>query len=226
MKIISEMKQLRDYLDLYRRTKQAILFAEEIDPEFRINIQAIKELRDAHDHFMRAIARLEEDGALDNIANANHETIKYCEMQFTKAYGHTYRALFDALDGTLSHQRLILADSISRYSHEALSEVFPDYPQMRQAIIKANAEIAEYRLKKDVGEGCSKVVDEYFILANKMQDYIVSILGAAEELEQAQNRHEDVLKEKAGDRRTVYIAATISGLMSALVAVGWKLFFE
>jgi len=88
--------KLRELTELYIVTKELLLRAEEI-PDRKADIQAIKELRDAFDHLMRANATIFglKDSATDP---QDFDQNEYIFRNTDKAYGHVYRAGYDTLD--------------------------------------------------------------------------------------------------------------------------------
>ena len=92
-------EEYKDLIRFYFRIKELIAAAEREDGEQRISVSAIAELRSAFDHVMRAHNVLFGLISEDEIRQSTSLTpIDYCKKNFDKAYGHLYRAGYDAYD--------------------------------------------------------------------------------------------------------------------------------
>ena len=97
-----EIAQLEVLASLYMQAKSLILYSEEVDPDYRSNLQTIKELRDAFDHLMRIIVERFSD---DKSALGDTSGTEYFQKNIQKSIGHVYRDAFDALDGAVMYYR-------------------------------------------------------------------------------------------------------------------------
>lgn len=147
---------LKEFAQLYIQAKALILYAEEIDPDARSNLQVIKELRDSFDHLMRlVVARLADEippGADDP---------DYCSNNLQKASGHLYRAAFDALDGTVLSLRTRIVEFVQPYPVDVLRTVVPNYWEIRSRLDDLTSRIAEHRARKDIGAEIGVTLDRY-----------------------------------------------------------------
>lgn len=179
---------LKELALLYVQAKALILYAEEIDPDSRSNLQVIKELRDAFDHLMRLIiARVADEvppGASDP---------SYCSKNLQKATGHLYRAAFDALDGTVLSLRTRIVEFVEPYSAEVLRTVVPNYWDIRSRLDDLTGRVAEHRGRKDVGSEIGVTLDRYvedIEIVKALYRELLTYSSALDECAQKQKRTE------------------------------------
>lgn len=173
MGVYSEFtEELRQLGEIYAKTKPLILWSEQIDPNSRSNIQVYKELRDAFDHWMRVVARV--NGPRDNA----QEDLKYCKMNLDKCKGHVYRAMFDALDGAALSLQDRIKKNLGTYTSEIITPVMPDYWVMRHEIGKLQEQLSDLRNKKDIGEDFNfgPLADEYLFRLDSLKTWDQKLL--------------------------------------------------
>jgi hypothetical protein len=81
-----EIAQLEGLASLYMQAKSLILYSEEVDPDYRSNLQTIKELRDAFDHLMRFIVeRFSDDkSSLGDVSGTEYFQKKHPEVYWPR----------------------------------------------------------------------------------------------------------------------------------------------
>ena len=97
----------------------------------------------------------------------------YVEESLQKAFGHEYRAFFDAADWLGVALREKALEQMTRYSPDCISRYFREwYDTVRPTLERANIEIAKIRTDKDVARG-SDVIPE----VEKYNEWIVELAG-------------------------------------------------
>ena len=95
--LLAEYKNLIDFY--FNRVKAIVATAEREDTERRMVITSVIEIRSAFDHLMRVEAFFKGIKSEEEIVKESQLSIhKYCEKNLSKAYGHLYRAAYDAYD--------------------------------------------------------------------------------------------------------------------------------
>jgi len=151
-----ENDQLLYLVRLYSRAKACIIYSEEIDPDSKVNLQIMKELRDAFDHLMRILVdKIDNSGAL---LKKNHN---YYLQNLSKSIGHVYRSAFDALDGAVISVKVDIVNMLKPYSIDAITEVIKNYWSLKAELIEIANRVTEHRERKDVGIEDSKIFDNY-----------------------------------------------------------------
>ena len=207
-----ERERLVELAELYIQAKALIIYAEEVDPESRSNIQIVKELRDAFDHVMRVVVARSSSGS----PHANEEG--YGEKNLHKAIGHVYRATFDALDGTVVSLKEKLVELLDPYPLEVIKTVIPDYWEQRGKIERLSERIADHRASKDVGDNVGEVLDAYMDDVEALKGFHKKVLASMCALDECKAR-------QGRERRFSILENILIGLVIALIAgiVGWLL---
>ncbi len=193
---------------LYSEAKSLILYAEEVDPDARSNLQIIKELRDAFDHLMRAISV-----RFDASRSPGDDDQAYCSNNLSKAEGHVYRAAFDALDGALLSLRVKIAEVASQYPLEALSQVVPDYWRLKRDLERLSTQVAEHRAGKDVGRQISATLDRYVEDVTQVKCFYDELLGCAPLLDEYVAKAK---REQLGNDHRLFWVSVIAATIGAL----------
>ena len=202
-----ESAHLREMVTLFEPTKAVILFAEEVAVDNITLPQIMKELRDTLDHIMRVVAsKVGAKGQVDS---------EYGEKNLDKAFGHLYRAAYDALDwlSIVLRQRIII--QLRGYSPAAIEASLSDYyPTMKPRLVSyIPQKIAEIRGKKDIAAPSVEAVQEYAGLVKDLKEYWEKIVAAEPSL------IEYAKKEGSGKRRERIIAALVAVACAALGVV-------
>ena len=202
-----ESAKLGDMVKLFEATKAVILFAEEVADDHMALPQITKELRDTLDHMMRVIAyKVGVRGQVDS---------QYGETNLDKAFGHLYRAAYDALDWLSIVLRHRITMQLSKYSCSAIEAALPDYytlikPRLDSAI---PGRIADIRGRKDVGAPNIQSIEEYADLVKDLKNWWEKVVGAEASLMDYAKR------ERGGRRRDHLVRALIGAGGAALAAI-------
>lgn len=147
--------RIAEIVVLYGKVKRLIIKSEKIEEQQRLSITAINELRSALDHLMRVFAA--KNGISDNVAIDSESTSdnlpapEYCEINMNKAFGHIYRAGYDAYD-IISLEYIKKINSLRKtVSHGSLVKGFNDYANEVRLPFKEAIDICnEAKATKDV----------------------------------------------------------------------------
>lgn len=193
----ADLEQLKKLGDLYTQAKLLILYSEEIDPSARSNIQVIKELRDALDHLMRVIV-----ARLCDVVPAGASESTYCKKNLDKATGHVYRAVFDALDGTVLSLREKIVAVLNNYPQAVIKEVIPDYWELRTKLDALTQRIATHRAAKDVAGNVGETLNLYVTDTEQIKVFYTRIIGSGSALDDCHAAHR--LESKKEHRQHIY----------------------
>lgn len=207
-----ESAKLREMVELYDPTKAVILFAEEIEERNITLPQIMKELRDALDHIMRVVA--------DKVVPEKRADSGYGEKNLDKAFGHLYRAAYDALDWVSIILRARINTQLSKYSTSAIEASLPDYypvikPRMESSIPQ---QIAQIRTNKDIGAPDPQSIQEYASLVKELKDYWHKVVAAESGLI-------DYSKKESGGKRRERIIMGLIGAACVGLGVGLTILF-
>ncbi len=161
--------------ELYPKVKELILYGEENDPENRTHLQTINELRNAMDHLMRVFAY--------KFGFKPDESQDYATKHIDKAFGHVYRAGYDALDWVSITLRERIVNELNGISHEAIAKIFPEYyREIKPELERASEEISKLRSGKDVAghdahSNSFNNFEQYVAIIGKLRDYLDKVLN-------------------------------------------------
>lgn len=148
-------------------TKELYIKSEEYNDELKSFIQPIKELKDAYEHIVRAQSNL----------YSNEVSEKYILENLSKAVGHEYRAFFDTADfmGIILRNKIL--ERLHDFKYGQILSVYPEYETVRVRIMEMTDEIAELRIRKDVGSSdiMYKLIITYKDVIYELLDYYVKI---------------------------------------------------
>ncbi|RJP32406.1 MAG: hypothetical protein C4527_06110 [Candidatus Omnitrophota bacterium] len=174
-----------EIIRLHQNLKYIVLKAEELTKEKETYIQPILEQRDALDHFIRSKAA--ELGLLEKTKDSY-----YIEQQFEKMKGHLYRAFFDAADWASTSIRDEVDFVLSRYTHECIVAVIPEYyEEIIPSIDNISNKIALIRNGKDIAQEKNEIVEEvnrYFDLVDGLFTHLSKIKSKIRGLEDYRKR--------------------------------------
>ena len=199
-----DLDQLRDLANLYLEAKSLILYAEEVDPSSRANLQIVKELRDAFDHMMRVVvARLGDEPPATVVDDP-----EYGRKNIQKAVGHVYRAAFDALDGTVISLRKKIHDTLTPYPPSIIKDVIPDYWTLKGTLEKLSEQVANHRERKDVGANIGAILDQYVTDVEMVKElyHTINKFGPALDDRYQAYKKEEKSKTKKDLKRSIIIA--------------------
>jgi len=194
-----EIDKLEKIRDLYAKTKGWMLYAEEIDPEFKSFVQPVNELRHAFDHLMRLFAvKLE-------IREEPEEG--YVKTHLEKTLAHVFRGAFDTLDKLSITIRKKIINEVSPFSSDTINMAIPEYySKIKPDIEEINKRIAEIRANKDVASIAYDEIEEYSNLIERLKEYYTLILEKKSKL--IEYEKESMRKE---NKVFVLIAGAIGG---------------
>lgn len=221
----NEITQLKSLATLYLQAKPLILYSEEADPNFRSNLQIVKELRDAFDHVMRVVVVHFGDALLDNGQELCVDSVKpsigYGEKNIQKAIGHVYRAAFDALDGVVLSLREKIIAELNNIPHDAIGSVLPEYWEIRIKLEELNEKIGQHRARKDIGVNIGKTYDRYVEDVEVLKGFDKKLLHAMPALVEYKQRiakhEEEIKKDKAKDEKKNTIKMVAIAVLGALI---------
>lgn len=209
-----EITQLKSLASLYLQAKPLILYSEEADPNFRSNLQIVKELRDAFDHVMRVVVAHFGDTLLDNgqesSADQVEPSVEYCEKNIQKAIGHVYRSAFDALDGVVLSLREKIKEDLNNIPHDAIRSVLPEYWTIRIKLEELNEKIGQHRARKDIGVNIGSTYDRYVEDVEVLKDFEKKLLHAMPALV-------DYKKQKEKNSKKSIIKTVLIGILCAVI---------
>ena len=200
-------EQLRELTELYQVVKEIIIYCEEVDGNM-IGMPILNELRNSFDHLMRV--------------NALHFGLKSTEEEdyktdnMKKAYGHLYRAGYDALDWVCLTLRGRIVGEVQDFSLETINAVFPEYyKDIRPELVDIETKIGKIRQEKDVGEkNLSNFASYVNIMKTLKGHYKLALKKKPGMIEYEQKKE----KEKKKDRRREITTEIIIGIILALIA--------
>ena len=163
LNIISDSESILKTLDqlgiLHRLTKHYLLIAEELSEDGFTFLQPLKEHRDAYEHLVRVFALSTKEDI-----KANFDSHTYIESNINKAFGHEYRAFFDAADWLTFACRRFVRKKLSLLTiKKAYIKAYQEegYETAKNFINSVPFEIAKYREKKDVGDNINLLNEVY-----------------------------------------------------------------
>jgi len=170
-----DLERLRTIAELYALAKDMVLHGEQIDPEQRTQVQALSEFRHAFDHLMRVFAF---KFGIKTVAD--EDKAEYVGTNIDKAFGHVYRAAYDALDWISIVVMERVQVELAGLSAETIDRVLPTYyPQIRPRINQIiTEEIPKMRAGKDVGSPSVENLQNYAALATELKGYVDQLVDA------------------------------------------------
>ncbi|MDA3779696.1 MAG: hypothetical protein PF487_05650 [Bacteroidales bacterium] len=185
----------------YKYVKKAIILAENLDPEKKILIAPLNQLRSALDHAFKATV-------IDNEEQIGHELNEFRE--------HVRRAGYDAFELLSSIIGLTIVDKVKRYSNKTITNVFPDYySSIRPLLIQMQSDMAEIRSdKNNYNQPFLNYITKLNLLIDSLKR-IDSMLPGLEEFEQKEKR--ESLKKIAVQFFSAVMIAIISAYCGFLI---------
>ena len=174
-----ELTSLKALIHEYYQLKRAILFVESLDPKTKVNIQLLKEQRDALDHVMSLFRNKIDPNPADKD--------NYFKINIEKALGHFYRAGFDTYDCEVLIAKDELENFLQNFPPDVCHTVIPEYTQKKSALRKLVTKMADLRGQKDAGIDLSPIFNEYIEKLRTFKDISDEIYGCEEELNNYKN---------------------------------------
>jgi len=209
-----ELNKLRDVTKIYYLVKELLLYSEHLDNQ-ELFIPPVNEIKDSFDHLMRVFSVK---------FGFNEETQEYINVNLSKTYSHTYRALYDLLDYTAILQRKIIYDKVKDISSETLNAI---YPRFHQEIIpdieNLSREIPKIKENKDIWNPNTDDIENYMALINKLKLHINGIDSIMPSLLRYENekkaKEEEKEKKDAETRKHDHRFNIFTGLVIAFFTV-------
>ena len=212
-----EIAQLESLASLYMQAKFLILYSEEVDPDYRSNLQPIKELRDAFDHLMRIIIERFSD---DTSSFGDVSGTEYFQKNIQKSIGHVCRSAFDALDGAVMSLREKIISGLDEFPLEAVKDVLPEYWDIRVKLEELNETIGDHRARKDIGGNIGETLDRFVKDVDILKSFYKKLLSAGPALEDYKERkNREEKKAKKSQQQISVTNAIIGGIICAIVGV-------
>jgi hypothetical protein len=164
--------------------KELVIFGEEIDPGNRTLIQPINELRNCLDHLNRIF--LYKMGL-----RHESEDEDYVKENLGKAYGHVYRAVYDALDWVSLTLKGRIVEEMNDFSLDTIQAVMPEYfkdikPRMERILYQ---DIAALRMEKDVAISNEENLIKYGQLTIEMKELFGNVITRKSSLVEYELKH-------------------------------------
>ena len=198
----SEGKCFEDIIKIYLKSKDLMLYAEEIGDESFL--PATEEFRHAFDHLMRVFAfKLGfKSGGED-----------YVIKNFNSGYSHLYRAAYNLLDFLSIIFRDKVYGELKGFSGKTLVEIFPKYYHEIKPFIEIDLpeEVSKLRSEKDIGKNSQNDLDKYTEIVERFKSYYEEILRNKPSLIEYENK-----KRKAMMLRIMILI--IVAVIGALIA--------
>jgi hypothetical protein len=219
---------LKQILEVHFRTKAIFIFAEELGVgDFKTFIQPIRELRDAHEHIMRATASRLEFGKHPKEASYQNDSLR-------SALNHEIRAFYDCADWMSVLLRKSIRTTLHIYSPECIRAALPQYFSTQKPHIELICgEIAKKRTEKDGGSAsltCEEV-DLYDGLLDELKNIYQEIIHASSSLEEyhfrersrKEKQDQREISNKVTERNWSLVIKVLAGLIVALIITisGW-----
>jgi hypothetical protein len=193
----------------YRVAKELIIYGEQIDTKNRTLAQTLSERTNALDHIMRVI--LEKIGMRDDVVG---DPIAYNRINLDKAYGHIYRAAYDALDWVALTIQERLAKDMGAISLETISVIMPDYfTKIKPGLYKIlYDDITRLRDEKDVATDNE----------TNLEQYTATVFELKKLFDQVNQRLPDLIKYEFKSKRNKWIDRLWqAGIVILSGVVGW-----
>lgn len=163
----------------HKKVKEVVLASERLDPEQRISIPAVIEIRSAFDHVARVHAVMYDCDVNNSLTESGLSSYEYCSKNLDKAHGHLYRAAYDAYDVIAISLQQEIEKLINSISRETLFAVIPDAViKIYNPYIEASKLVTQEKIYKDVTSRAEeeKQFIQYEEAANQLFDVKETIL--------------------------------------------------
>ncbi len=208
-------KTWQEICEIYTCTKRITLLAEEYDKEFNSFIQPINEIKNVLDHLVRS--KSVELGSV-KLKNATRQSKNiYIHNNLEKALAHAYRAFVDTSDYFAITFREKIINTLSPFNDEVISIAFPEYYSIhRTRIDEISEKVAEFRMKKDIGDSDNimNLVREYCAISEELFEIFKKI----------QKKIAPLMKVKKGLTKKNILSHIIQGIIAFIIAFVFYLF--
>jgi myo-inositol-1-phosphate synthase len=197
---------LKKISELYKLSKEAIIFLEKYNPQKNTYIGPHNEVRNAFDHVMKMV-------------NAND--VKAVEEQYNGVRSHLLRAGCDAYELICTHCIMNISNILKSYDSSDISKGFPDYYQkgIRANIMEILEKLTNYKMREE---------PEISTVAQQFSDYYKSATELLNYSNDAEKHipamsacKEDRLKilQNKNNAKPAYLLAIIIGLSIIMVTL-------
>lgn len=197
---------------IYEISKKYIIEAEETRKDFKTFLQPVNEIKNAHEHMIRA--KTSEIGMREYKEDYIRENLR-C------ALGHEYRAFFDIADFYSITLRERIDEYLDPFSTEAIKTCIPEYyTQYRTKIYQITEAITEFRNSKDIGDSVELLprVEEYDKLLEELSEiYKAVYLGYNSLVEYQDKRKKEEKKKKNRDALLTVVITVASTLVVGIL---------
>jgi hypothetical protein len=200
-----------EIIELYFRVKKLIIEAENVDPEKRIPLNSVNEMRNALDHLMRVWGK--KQGLIENVD---------VDLNLQQAMEHIYRAGYDACD-LIAISLFEAIDGLLRdYSSRAILQVIPDfYQRIYPKLEKLRREIEEAKVIKGTLE--ESFSPQYF---QRYESIVKEVKELKAELEEKVTAIERVESELENSNKFQWKVSIVSALLGAMLGSLLTLLFN
>ncbi len=186
-------------------TKKLIIVSEESAVDLRGFMQPTNEIKSAFDHIMRV------RGYELGMAEAQEEE-NYDIVNLEKAFGHIFRAFFDAADYISIELRQKILTCLEPYSREVISCAIPEYySEFRPKVEEINEEIAKYREKKDIG----KIKESAILIDN----YSTKAIELSNIYKKINKRMSSIIDVNRKERKAIFKKYIINFIIGIIVGI-------
>lgn len=206
-----EKKRLEKLVEIYSKTKIAIIKAEESKIDLMKFITPVEQLRDAFDHLMRVFIVKNE---------IKNENANYCLDNLDAAIAHVYRACYDTLDFSVHSLKEKIQTEFKEFDSEAIKLVMPEYySDIRPKLENFCKEIEEIRNNKDIGKirhSEDENIEKYLQLFNVLKEDYEKMLEKESTIIEQQTKIENKRKK---EERKDWIRAFVVGIIILILGI-------
>lgn len=204
---------IRQIAAYYRVAKEVIIYGEQIDPNGNTLPQTLTERANILDHLMRVI--IEKTGMRETPVA---DSIQYSSDNLDKAFGHTYRTAYDALDWVALTIREKIAEITDKFSLETIHAVMPDYfskikPDIEEILSKT---ITQLRNDKDIAENSENNLETYIEAVARLKESYDTINHRLGSLVEYESKRQQTVIDEDNKRKKRIWSERIWQLVTAL----------
>jgi hypothetical protein len=199
---------LKKISELYKLSKEAIIFLERYNPQKNTYIGPHNEVRNAFDHVMKMVIHADDT--------------KMVEQQYNGAKRHLLRAGCDAYELICAHCMMNISNILSSYETSDISKGFPDYYQkgIRANIMAVLKKLADYKMRETFED--SEVEQQFSFYHDSAKELLSYSNDTEKHIPAMSACKEDRLKtlpnKNKNNAKLVYLLVVI-GLSTTMVAL-------
>ena len=201
-------EEIKEIIRLYFDVKQLVLLIEHHDPEGKLPLPTINELRNAFDHFMRFLAPVYGIRKIEDIKSLEGSVEKYLSKQIDKIKSHLFRVGFDVFDLYFLNFKEFVEWFENQYTPEEITAIIPDYfSELKLQMKMVENSFAEIKSEKDSGYPTELITQKQF---KEFQNRYQEIDRIWKEIQSKTDLIEDYRKKsKKWQRRRIIIQILI-----------------